>query len=60
MTDEEQTRDEIEYIVNDEPVQEVVIEKVIEEVKPVGKAKPKAKAKPKIKITKQPVEHRTI
>ena len=62
--DEEQTRDEIEEIVNDEPpvqepVQGAVIETILEEeTKPV-KAKPKAKAKekPKIKITKEPVEH---
>ena len=57
---EEQTRDEIEEIDNDEPVQETAIEEVIEEeehkAKPVVKAKPKAKAKPKIKITKEPVE----
>ena len=31
MSDEEQTRDEIEDIVNDEPVQEAAIETVIEE-----------------------------
>ena len=60
-SDEEQTRDEIEEIVNDEPavqepVQEAVIETMLEEeeAKPV-KAKPKAK-KPKTKITKEPVE----
>ena len=43
MSDEEQTRDEIEELVNDdEPVQEAIIEDVIEEeVKPV---KPKSKA----------------
>ena len=60
---EEQTRDEIEELVNDEPaiqepVQEAVIETIWgEEAKPV-KAKPKAKtiAKPNIKITKEPVE----
>ena len=50
--DEEQTRDEIEEIINDEPVQEPVQE---EEVKPV-KAKSKAKAKANIKITQEPVE----
>ena len=59
MSDEEQTRDEIEEIVKeDDPVQEAVIETVIEEdVKPV-KTKPKAtaQAKPKVKITKEPVE----
>ena len=58
--DEEQTRDEIEEIVNDEPpvhepVQEAIRETILEEVKPVAKAKPKAK-QPKIKITKEPVE----
>ena len=52
MSDDDQTRDEIERIVNDEPVQEPVQE---EEIKPV-KAKPKAKAKPKTKVTKAPVE----
>ena len=58
MTDEEQTRDEIEETVNDEePVQETIIETITEEkVKPVIKAKSKAKAKPKIKITKEPIE----
>ena len=57
MTDDE-TRDEIEEIVNDGPVQEPVQRFVQEEeVKPVkAKSKAKAKAKPKIKITKQPVE----
>ena len=62
-SDEEQTRYEIEEIVNDEPpvqepVQETVIETILgEEAKPV-KAKPKAttKAIPKLKITKEPVE----
>ena len=54
MSDDEQTRDEIEYIVNEGPA---VIEEVTEEVKPAVKAKSKAKAsKPKIKITKEPVE----
>ena len=54
MSDDEQieTREVIERLVNEEPVQETVIE---EEVKPV-KQKSKAKAKPKIKITKEPVE----
>ena len=62
MSDDERTRDEIENIVNDKPVQgpvqEAVIETIIEvEAKPV-KAKPKAKAKAKLKtkITKEPVE----
>ena len=59
MSDDEQTRDEIEYIINDEPVQEAVIETVVEEkeerkTKPV-KTKSKAKAEPNIKITKQPI-----
>ena len=54
MSDDDQTRDEIEEIVNDEPVQEPVQE---EEIKPVkSKSKAKAKAKPKIKITKEPIE----
>ena len=59
--DEEQTRDEIEEIVNVEPVQEpaqeAVVETILEEAKQVKtKAKAKAKAKPKTKITKEPVE----
>ena len=49
MSDEEQTRDEVEEIVNDEPVQEAVIETIREEeVKPV-KAKPKARQKQNLK-----------
>ena len=58
MSDDDQTRDEIEEIVNDEPVQEAVVETIMEEgIKPVkAKPKAKAKAKPKIKITKEPVE----
>ena len=54
MSDDDPTRDEIDKIVNDEPVQEPVQE----EIKPVVSAKPKAKAKatPNIKITKEPVE----
>ena len=57
MSNEEQTRDEIEEVVNDEPVQEAVIETVIEE-EPVVKerSKAKAKAKPKSKIAKEPIE----
>ena len=51
MSGDERTRDEIEEIVNDEPVQEAVQESVQEAV-----IEPKAKAKPKIKITKQAVE----
>ena len=55
MSDDE-TREEIEEIVNDGPVQEAIVETILEEeAKPV-KAKPKAKATPKIKITKGPVE----
>ena len=60
MPDDEQTRDEIEEIVNDEQVQEAIIEAAVEEdehkAKPVLKTKPKAKAKPKIEITKEPAE----
>jgi len=49
---EEETRDEIIDIVNnEEPIIEVIIN---EEVKP--KSKPKSRAKPKVKITKEPVE----
>ena len=59
-SDEEQTRDGIEEIDNNEPpvqepVQEAISETILEEFKPV-KAKPKAKAKPKIKITKESIE----
>ena len=59
MSDDE-TREEIEEIVNDEPpVQEAVIETTLEEeAKPV-KAKPQAKTKPKIKITKEPIKPTT-
>ena len=61
MSDDGQTRDEIEEIVNEEPVQEPVQEAVQEEeehkAKPVkAKPKAKAKAKPNIKTTKEPVE----
>ena len=59
MADDEPTRDEIEKIVNDEPVEpvEAVTETITEEeVKPVAKAKTKAKAKPQIQITKETVE----
>ena len=57
MSDDEQTRDEIEYIFNEELVQEPVQEAVQEEeehkAKPLkAKPKAKAKAKPKTKITK--------
>ena len=54
---EEESRDDIIDIVNNEdPVKEAVIEPIIEEeeeVKP--KPKPKARAKPKVKIVKEPV-----
>ena len=59
---EEESREEVEDIINnEEPLKEAVIETIIEEeeeVKPKPKSKPKAKtkAKPKIKITKEPVE----
>ena len=54
MSEDDQTRAEIEEIVKHESVQGAVIE---EEQKPVkAKSKAKAKAKPKIKITKEPVE----
>ena len=58
MSGDEQTRDEIEETVNDEPVQKAVAETIQEEeIKPVkAKPKAKAKAKPKIKTTKEPVE----
>ena len=56
---EEETRETIEEIINnEEPVKEAVIEPIIEEeeeeeVKP--KPKPKARARAKIKIVKEPV-----
>ena len=54
---EEETREQIEEIVNnEETAKEAVIEPIIEEeeeVKP--KPKPKARAKPKVKIAKEPV-----
>ena len=57
MSEEEETREKIEEITNnEEPVKEAVIEPIIEEeeeVKP--KPKPKARAKAKIKIVKEPV-----
>ena len=58
MPDDDRTRDGIEEIAKeDEPVQEAVLETIIEEVKPVkAKSKAKTKAKPEIKITKEPVE----
>ena len=48
MSDDE-TREEIEENVNDEPAEEAVIEAVIEEAKPV-KAKPIAKAKANVQF----------
>ena len=45
MSDDDQTRDDIEEIVNDEPVQEPVQE---EEIKPVNT---KSKAKTKTNLT---------
>ena len=53
MAAEEPSREEIEEIVNNEPIKEEE-PSIIEEVKPI-KPKSKAKAKAKIKITKQPV-----
>ena len=59
---EEETREEIEEIVNneepvkEEPIKEEVKEEVKEEIKPKAKSKSKAKAKPKVKIVKEPVE----
>ena len=49
MTDEEQTRDEIEEIVSDEPIESVQETIIEEEVTPVVKAKPKAKQNRKSK-----------
>ena len=63
MSDQEESREEIEQIVNNneenEKEEEVVKEEEEikeEEVKPKAKAKSKAKAKPKVKIVKEPVE----
>ena len=56
---EEESREQIEEIINnEEPVKEAIIETIIEaeEVKPKPKSKAKSRAKPKIKITKGPVE----
>ena len=51
---EEETRDEIiDIINNEEPVKEEVKEEIKEEAKPKAKSKPRAK--PKIKIVKEPV-----
>ena len=65
MSEEEETREQIEDIINnEEPVKEAVIEEVKEEVKeeikeeeikPKAKPKSKARAKPKIKIVKEAV-----
>ena len=50
MSDDEQTRDEIEEIANDEPpvqepAHEAVIKTILEEVKPVAKNKIQSKSK---------------
>ena len=51
---EEETRDEIiDIINNEEPVKEEVKEEIKEEAKPKAKSKPRAK--PKVKIVKEPV-----
>ena len=47
-SDEEQTRDETEELVNVEPVETVIEAAIEEEVKPVVKAKANTKAKTKI------------
>ena len=60
---EEETREKIEEIINnEEPVacvseapQEAVIEPIIEEEEVKPKPKPKTRAKAKIKIVKEPV-----
>ena len=52
---EEESREQIEDIINnEEPVKEAVIEPIIEEEEEV-KPKPKPKARAKIKIVKEPV-----
>ena len=68
MSDQEESREEIEQIVNNneeeeavkeivkEIVKEEVKEEIKEEVKPKAKTRAKAKAKPKVKIVKEPVE----
>ena len=60
MAEEESRDDIIDIVNNEEPVKEAVIEPIIEEeeeeeeeVKP--KPKPRARAKAKIKIVKEPV-----
>ena len=58
MAEEESRDDIIDIVNNEEPVKEAVIEPIIEEeeeVKPKPKPKPKARAKAKIKIVKEPV-----
>ena len=61
MSDQEESREEIEQIVNNnnEEIQEEIKEEVKEEIKeeklPKAKPKSKAKAKPKVKISKEPV-----
>jgi len=51
---EEETRDEIiDIINNEEPVKEEVKEEIKEEAKPKAKSKPRAK--PKVRIVKEPV-----
>jgi len=58
---EEETREEIEDIINnEEPVKEETKEEIKEEIKeeeikPKAKAKSKPRAKPKVKIVKEPV-----
>ena len=53
---EEETREQIEEIVNtEETVKEAVIEPIIEEEEVKPKPKPKTRAKAKIKIVKEPV-----
>ena len=53
---QEEPREHIELINNEEPVKEAVIETTIEEVKLKAEPKTKSRAKPKNKITKEPVE----
>ena len=55
MTDEEQTREQIEEIVNNNNEEPVIIEEIKEEVKPKAKPRPsRAKAK-QVTIVKEPV-----
>ena len=55
---EEESREQIEYLVNnEEPVKDEINEEINEEeLKPKAKPKAKSRAKPKIKITKEPAE----